>query len=1084
MRLVISVIVGVVFWSVGLSQPDLKFKPLSIKDGLTNNSINDILKDSVGFIWVATDDGLNRYDGHEFKAYHHSDSSTNTISSNTVYCLFQTRNGDLLAGTQNGLSRFNPVYESFDHLILSGVRIKQMIQSEKNGTVYLTTDKGLFLLDESLEVLEHYCDTNSVLTTNNLKGLDEGKDGSIWLAAYSNGVYRLMPNGDFMAYSFSSGKLNANYIECVLVRGNDDVLVATHDNGIFQLNKEKDAFEPLKCRNCKNGEVQKVVELYEDEENRLWIGTDGQGLGLYDENLEEVYIYKHHSYIHSSLSDDVVNTIYSDGRGGLWVGTFYRGLNFVNLFSAAFTHVEEIKGASDHNIVCSIAEDGDENLWLATDGGGIVHYSKDFEYIEAYNTDSKPFIASNSTLSMLFDGDDLWVGTYFGGAQRIETKKHEVTIFKHDESDSTSIASDVVWFVYRDSKKRLWFCTLEGLSLYNKETNSFKNYTSENSPLKSSNVRIVYEDVRGDYWFGTEDALYRYDQNGEFHEYTHDIKDPSTICNNWIVTINEDEAGNLWLGSYGGGISMYRPQTDNFVSYDTRHGLCNNFICGILSNSPDDLWISTLRGVSHFNTKTKSFESYYSEDGLQGDKFSINSTWKGRDDMLMFGGINGLTSFTPDLIKSNCYEPPLAFTDFMLLNKSVDVTNPESAINEHISLVDKIVLPYDYSVFTLKYAGLNYIQSSKNQFAYRLKGFDKDWQYVGGKTDVTYTNLAPGKYTFELIGANNNDVWSEKPISFDLVVTPPYYRTWWFRLLATLFVSTLLVIIYRVRVNRIVLQKNLLKRKVDERTQEIHEKTKALQFENERYLESLGYAKLIQQASLPSLDEAKNTLKECGVFYQPSQIVSGDFYWIREIEDKLIIAAVDCTGHGVPGAFMSLIGHVALSNIVNFRKIHSAEQILEQLHLAVIRALRQQKTQNKDGMDMGLVVIDKKAKKMEFAGAMNPIVYIQNNDLKVIKGVRRGIGGTYLFSRNKYEKHVIDISDPTSFYLFTDGFQDQIGGDTKDGKKFMARPFREFLFEIHSLPIEKQIELLKDKHMKWKGYFEQTDDILVLAAKI
>ena len=1083
MRYFITLCLSLTFCLSGFSQPDLKFRALSIKDGLTNNSINDVVKDTVGFIWIATDDGLNRYDGREFKIFHHSDSSSKTISSNTVYCVFQSRRGELIAGTQNGICRYNPIDESFDHLILSGVRVKEIIQSKINFHLYLTTDKGLFELNENLEVISHLNKSNSNLPTDLLKDVREDKEGNLWVACHSLGVYKKQKGDDFRPYTVDSGKLTAYYVETLIVRDNGDVLVATHDEGVFRLDVVNDVFKPLLCRSCEK-ELKKVVELYEDEHGHLWLGTDGNGLGLYDDKKQDVHFYKHHSYIHSSISDDVVNSIYSDGRGGLWVGTYYRGLNFVNLYSSAFTHVEEIKGASDHNIVCSITEDTNKNLWLATDGGGIVHYSNEFKFLEGYNADQKPFIASNSTLSMLFDREELWVGTYFGGVQRIDTKGHKVRVYKHKEGDTSSIASDVVWYVYKDKKRQLWFCTLGGLSLYDRETDSFKNFTKSNSPIKSSNVRVVYEDIRGDYWFGTEDALYRYDYKGNFHEYTHVIGDSTTLCNNWIVTINEDNQGNLWLGSYGGGISMYQPTTDDFISFDTRHGLCNNFICGILPSGQSDIWISTLNGMSNLDLLSGDFQNFYSEDGLQGDKFSINSIWQGRDGELMFGGINGLTSFFPGEIKRNPFAPRLAFTDFKLLNKSVNVQSDESALSKHISLTEKITLPYDYSVLTVKFAALNYIQSNKNQFAYRLKGFDKAWNYIDSKNEVTYTNLAPGKYVFELKGANNNGVWTEQPISFKLKVTPPYYRTWWFRGLITLVASVLLIGVYRIRVNRIVRQKELLKKKVDERTREIHEKTNQLEFENDRHLESLNYAKLIQQASLPSLDEANEVLIDSAVFYKPMQIVSGDFYWIKKIEGKLIIAVVDCTGHGVPGAFMSLIGHVALSNIISWRKIHSAEEILEQLHLAVIRALRQQKTHNKDGMDMGIVVIDKESNTMEFAGAMNPLVYVQDGEINVIKGVRRGIGGTYLFSRNKYQKHVIDISKPTTFYLYTDGFQDQIGGDSQDGKKFMAKKFRDLLLQIHELPADKQMQTIKQTLELWKGSHEQTDDILVFSGKV
>jgi ligand-binding sensor domain-containing protein/serine phosphatase RsbU (regulator of sigma subunit) len=1067
-----------------LAQPDLKFTTISIQEGLSSNSINDILKDEYGFIWVATDDGLNRYDGQEIKIFRHDDSIKNSLIDNTTYCLFETKKHNFLIGTHNGLCLYNSTYESFEYLILEGIRVKHIIQSVFNNNLYFSTDKGLYLYSDDFKLIEHYDATNSNLPTSTLKDVKEDLKGHIWVAAYSFGAFELQKNGNFKSYTLATGKLDAHYVECLEVRNNGDILLSSYDHGIFKLDTLSDRFESLPCSDCSE-ERPKVIELYEDPDQRLWAGLDGGGLALYDDDNQTFFHYEHHGIIHSSINDNVITKIYNDKRGGLWVGSFYRGLNFVNLFSSAFSHLEEIKGASDHNIVSCILEDKNESLWLATDGGGIVHYNKNLQLIDSYNTDKSPFIGSNSTLHMAFDKNEcLWVGTYFGGLQFIDPKNHHVDIYRHNENDPSSISADVVWYVYIDSKEEIWLGTQLGISKFNADTKTFTNFNQSNSPMKSENIRVIYEDKHGNYWFGSEDALYKYDINGIFHEYSHDIYDLNSICNNWVVTITEDNDGVLWFGTYGGGISSYNAENDSFKNWDERSGLCNNFVCAILSDNNNDLWISTFKGLSHFNQESNTFKTYHEEDGLQGDKFSINAFHKAADGRLMFGGVNGLTSFDPENISSNPYPPNLVLTDFRLLNKSVDLSDEKAPFHQHISHVKSMVLPYDYSVFTIHFASLNYIQSNKNQYAYRLKGFDKEWNYVGNKNEATYTNLTPRTYTFELKASNNNNIWTNKPLTLKITITPPFYRTWWFRIAITLVITIILLIIYKLRIKHILRQKKLLKRTVDQRTRTIHLKTKELEFKNQTHLESLNYAKLIQEASLPSMEEGKKTLNDLGVLYMPSHIVSGDFYWMKEIDGQLIIAVVDCTGHGVPGAFMSLIGHVALNNIIHWRGIRSPSEILEELHKAVVRALRQNYTNNRDGMDMSVVVINKKEKTLSFSGAMNPLVYIQNNQLKVIKAVRRGVGGMYLFNRNKFSTHIVDLSTPTSFYLYTDGYQDQFGGDQKGGKKFLSKKLKTLLLENHHQTCAQQMEILAQHHYEWRRTLEQTDDILIFGAKI
>ncbi len=650
------------------------------------------------------------------------------------------------------------------------------------------------------------------------------------------------------------------------------------------------------------------------------------------------------------------------------------------------------------------------------------------------------------------------------------------------------------------------------------------------------------------------------------------------------------------------------------------------------------------------------------------------------DGMMFFGGIGGLTMFHPDTVKSNTYLPPVVLTDFKIFNKSVHVrseTNKDSPLTSHISVVDEIILNYEDQVITFEFTALNFLHPENNRYSYRLEGFEEEWNEVNDRRFASYTNLPKGRYRFVVRAANNDGLWNNEGASVKIRMRPPYWATWWFRIIAFLAIASGFWGFYYFRTKNIREQNEKLENSVKERTgelletteelrvqrdqlenayaniqllsdigrkitarlyhkeiiqsvydnlqkvmpadafgvalfdqetdslnvsdfiengnvlpfhvldlksknelavksfneqreiiihniqkeyskymeekpnpefgkttssvvylplvlgdrkigvvtvqsykdnafdathlsilrnlatyivialdnsqaytkikaqkQEIDENRIALQHKNKDITDSINYAKRIQHALLPPLSILKNSL-ESFVLFLPRDIVSGDFYWFTELEGKTIIAAIDCTGHGVPGAFMSIIAETHLDRIVNVMGIVSPALILEELDKAVRNTLRQNETQSRDGMDMSICVVDKENKKVTFGGAKNPLIYISNGNVEQIKGNIRGIGGysrRYLKKTPTFKEQVIHVNEPTSFYMFSDGYQDQFGG--KKDEKFMKKRFRQVLRDIYAEDMEAQKQLLERGFVRWRGRRQQIDDVLVIGFKM
>jgi streptogramin lyase len=521
----------------------------------------------------------------------------------------------------------------------------------------------------------------------------------------------------------------------------------------------------------------------------------------------------------------------------MWVGTWSGGINFIARYGKKFDLYKQLpnqKNSLSNNIVLSVTHDINGNVWIGTDGGGLNRIDRKTKVVSHYrhdpqNTNSP---ASDYVLSVVEAMPGILALAYHrGGFDLFNTRTGKFTHHMPEEGNPRSLSTTSITIVYKDRDSTLWIGSWGGgVGIYHpekKEFTWFQQKAHDQGSLTDNFIHCIGEDKSGNLWIGTNSGLNRLNKaTGKITHFTNNKSDSASLAHDVVETILKDHSGNLWFGT-AGGLSLYHPETQSFTSYTERDGLPNDMIRSILEDQHGNLWISSNKGISRFNPKTRRIRNYSSADGLQGSEFKSHACYKASDGEMFFGGPNGLNAFYPDSLKDNTFVPPIYFTGFQIFNKSISIHNNDSILREHIHVAKEITLSHDQSVFTLEFAALNYTLPEKNQYAYKLDGFDKEWNYVGNKRTATYTNLDPGRYIFHVKGSNNDGLWNEQGTSIAIIITPPFWLTWWFKLLGVLLVAGAIFLFIRIRIRAIDNKKIELERLVKWHTAEAIEQRSA-----------------------------------------------------------------------------------------------------------------------------------------------------------------------------------------------------------------------------------------------------------------
>jgi signal transduction histidine kinase/ligand-binding sensor domain-containing protein/AraC-like DNA-binding protein len=833
----------------GQSVSSLKIKKLSTFQGLSSSIVSSIAQDNYGFMWFATEDGLNKYDGYKFTVYKYNYNDPNSLADNFV----------------SDIKNFN-----------------------ESNQLWIATNNGLDLFDYNNERFIHFTskvnDTTSLIN-NLVTKIAKANDGNLWIGTYGGGIshfnIRTHIFKRILNVPGSLGNFNDNKVMALLEDSYGIVWVGSQDAGL-------DAYDTRKNKVIHYGKGPKgnsslpsdiINVIFEDRDHNVWIGTNN-GLSFFKRSANQFITFNHIPINPHSISSNIVKTIMQDHRGvfwvgtqsgglsrfqlnedmivspknasfdniyesddetglsystvyssfedrdhNLWIGTYSGGINFISNTPDRFMKLQQrkqlINGLSYHK-VWGICDDKEGNIWIGTDGGGINKFNTTSGITEVYRhseTDSRS-VSDNAILCALKDHtDNLWFGTYSGGLNRYDPRTGKFIRFQHHTEDSASLSSNDVRVIYEDTQNNLWIGTNGGgLSLFLPSKNKFKNFDLPKLGILGNSVRAIMQDKDGGYWIGTYGNGLHYLSQGftKILHFNHKPGDISSLGHRTVFSIIQDQKGRIWIGTEGGGLSLYLPESGKFRNYDEKNGLANNIVRAILEDHSGNLWLSTNNGISCFSPQKEYFNNYDIQDGLPPGEFSDGSSLFARGTMY-FGNMNGLCYFSPEAVEKKVSQPKVHIVGLQLFNKNVKIRSgdfQDSPLLHSIIETNEIDLNYKQSVFTIEFSALHYIAPEKIQYAYMMEGLENEWNYSGNQRTANYRNLKPGHYTFKVKATNVKTVWGDSYTSFFINVQPPFWKTWWAYLIYVVVISSLIYLIFRYYTYEELLKRNLVLEKI------------------------------------------------------------------------------------------------------------------------------------------------------------------------------------------------------------------------------------------------------------------------------
>lgn len=780
--------------------PQYYFKTLDVRDGLSQNTVNQILQDRKGFMWFGTKEGLNRYDGLSFRVYKKENSG---LGKNFITALYEDSDGYIWVGTDGGVFVYNPQLDSFtafDRVSAKGEGITNTVTqiTAYDDQIWISADgQGLFCYDRSKDKLKH-CLDNSRLPNITCFGINRD---TCWLALYADNLYvvprdfsqPLQPVKDRAGREIFKGTIINQMLKgaynCVYVASNNGLDVVNRTTG--QMRRVLNAY-------VRTLQFKTSDELWAGTETGLYIChlSDGQQIHLTAPSQDDVY----------ALSDDAIYSLCRDSEQGMWIGSYFGGVNYAPYQWTYFEKIYPRHGLKYFGRrVREFCESNDGTLWIGTEDKGLFNFDPQSGHIIPFR---HPDIYRN-VHGLCMDGDYLWVGTFSGGLNRVNLRTRQVKHYSKGDAPN-QLPSNDIFTICRTSAGSLLIGTTSGLLQYNRDTDDFTRIPE----LGELFIYDILEDHDGNLWFATyANGVFRYDvHQRRWRNYLSDEKDATTLSYNKVIGIFEDSKNRLWLLTLGGGCCHYRPETDNFVRCGISEGFSNT-IYKMVEDLEGNLWMTSNDGLLCFNPDTGLKHRYTTGNGLLSDQFNFQSGYRDAEGRIYLGSINGFIIFDPATFVESTFLPPVVITDFYLFNKRVAAGLPDSPLRENIVYADGIELAAEQNSFSFQVAALGYQAPEMNRLEYNLEGFDTEWYSVGRSSHITYSRLPYGNYRLHIRGSNSDGKWNPEERVLDIRIRPPFYLSpWAYTVYAVLFVCTLVVtVLYfhrrALRRNRLAMEK-------------------------------------------------------------------------------------------------------------------------------------------------------------------------------------------------------------------------------------------------------------------------------------
>lgn len=787
----------------------VEFSHLTINDGLSQNAVHSIAQDKKGFMWFGTKDGLNRYDGQSFKVFRHNPDDSTTISDNNILALHLDRRGWLWAGTQQGgLNYYKPEKNTFsklDHLSVdSGQIIRDQIyvvKEDQQGNIWVGTRmNGLFLIKrnsetgtpESVTNFRHQKGKPGSLFDNQIFDILIDEEGDVWIGT-DRAVSRYLPESQaFEHFEISlQFHIENDYqfyysISSLYPAPNGKLWLGTSE-GLMLFNKSTGETELFPQRN-ESGQpfYRRIRKITEDKQGNLWLATP-HGLGIFNPVTSEYRYYESDPFDASTISYHSITSMYKSRNDIMWLGTAGMGIDIYNPNSSRFSTFKGIDFRPDLSSfsIRDVLEDRSGNVWMVTQK--LYQWNRADHTLDEMNDLFVPDNLENETIeiwNLIEDKQGVYWAASTDGLLSRKPKSGQVTFYEFSPDITNGLPQREVYYVFEDRKGEIWVITENYLChLLEPENGVFRSYRFNPSDSVREQIRpAITEDQSGNFWIGTSIGLLYFNRDSEsFVQYVHDPEDPTSLSHNLIKSILPDPEQPdrfLWVGT-AGGLNQFDIELETFTRFGTDDGLPNNVIYGILPDDRGNLWVSTNHGLSTFNPGEMHFRNYDVQDGLQSNEFNTGAYFRSQSGELFFGGINGLNHFYPKQITDNPNPPEIVLTGFSIDGREITHQNSPGIVDAPIPSTQNIRVSHNEDVLTFQFAALDFSAPGKNQYAYKMEGLSENWVESGNHSSAVFTNLRHGEYTLRIKASNNDGIWNEAGISIGLIVTPPWWHTWW-----------------------------------------------------------------------------------------------------------------------------------------------------------------------------------------------------------------------------------------------------------------------------------------------------------------
>ncbi len=1049
-----------------------------VEEGLAQSQVFSIIQDNKGRIWAGTvGGGISVFNGKTFTNI----TTDNGLEGNIIHSLYIDSKNNIWIGTDQGLTCYKK--EKFHNFKYRNSKepIWKIIETN-NGKILLATSSGMASVknDSVIPVI-----TNTILDKEQIFTIFQDKKGSLWLGTKTKGVFNIKDE-EIQNFNKSDGLCNRS-VRVILQDKNGVIWIGT-DRGINIYYKDS-------LKKFKHYASQSYIDGLIDKNGYIWFSTYNGWLSKYDSNniMQKDSLISVNSF---RFKNKRIRSFIQDEEKTFWIGT---ETGLIKFPETPFLNFNSFDKLHDENVY-AIAQINDNQIFVGAMASkhSLTKFNfKNFNHLTSLN---KALViddlVGNRVFDIIEDNDgNVWIGAW-NGISKI-TPEGNITNYspkaKKGWVQDTNISSLYINAFYKDSDGIIWAASYNGITQI--IDGKFVNFNKQYPDFEGKQFVDIFKDSKGRMWLPTGDtSLYIFDNNK-----LTDIATKEKFPKFPYRSIIEDYKNNFWIAA-GSSVLFY--DGNKIDTIDTQDGLMAQQVYLLIIDNRNQLFIGTNKGLNRidltkfYNEDTIYIRQYGYMDGFVGKECNRNAVMKDSKGRLWFGTVKGLTVYDPDKDAINMLKPKVFITDISINYQKPDWSQYSLELDSVTNLPVNPELPYTENNILFSFVSNSLKIPEKVSYKYQLIPIDKEWSPAFNKNELDFKSLSPNEYTLKIIAANDDGIWSDEPFVFKFTIKPPFWQTWWFYSVTAAFLVVGIFVYIKLRERKLIHEKRILEGEVKKRTIEIVKQKEIVEQKNKDITDSINYAENIQFAILPNEKAIRQTLPESFVFFRPKDVISGDFYWFAKHKNKIYIIAADCTGHGVPGALMSMLGMAFINELIHGGLLNTAAEYLNELRKNVIEALNQEEqTERKDGMDIAFCIIDSGNNTLNFAGANNPLYIVRNKNLPDIPGAKiyqneetnlyeikadKMPIGLHI-NQNSFTDHFITTEPTDYFYIFSDGYADQFGGPK--GKKFKYSTLRNLLAEIHPLKTTEKKKKLEETFLNWLGNMEQIDDVLLIGFK-